>query len=700
MFLTSAETNTLFHNTQIYDMSSYVFCFSLRRFACAAIIAHFLVSAAFSAEYARAFETGSLPRPPSFKYGGSAFPSGGWKKDVKKIADSPESSSEVVSYTSPDGLVRVVQNATFYKKFGICECKTKIENVGTERSKIIEDFKPYRLELENKPKKTKLDGVNIRRLRGSDTSYTDFCPDDFFLERRSGADKMSMENVCGYSSSEWMPYIGIDFDSFNGLNLAVGWSGGWRADFAISDFKFEAEIGMRATRFYLEPKESLMQPSILEMRRANMRIADAQNVWRRFILKHKTPKGADGKPYITPMVVSGGGSSPDGMFAKTAEAVREFGIEAELLGVDAGWYGGDHMPKRKTSFGDWVERAGDWRVNSKVRPDGLKNISEAAHKSGMVFSLWCEIERVMPLAPLHSEHPEYLLPSAADPNMLTLLNLGNPDAWKWAFDTISDIVDKHGIDVWRIDSHGSYRMGRAWERENEKNPDRVGVAEMKHVAGFYALWDELKKKYPHLQFDNCASGGKRLDYESMSRAFSVWRSDVQCHRDDEVAEASQIQNYYLHMWLPSHSGGNGSNIDDTYKYVSSISSGMMVGAALVASGKHTERVKKLFSTAKRIRKYITRDFYQLLSSPEKMENWCAYQGHDPDSDSGFFIAFRRKASPAEKVMLNLSAIDGKAVYELEDRDGKKAEISGKRLKDIVVALPPRDYALFFYSKKK
>ena len=51
-------------------------------------------------------------------------------------------------------------------------------------------------------------------------------------------------------------------------------------------------------------------------------------------------------------------------------------------------------------------------------------------------------------------------------------------------------------------------------------------------------------------------------------------------------------------------------------------------------------------------------------------------------------------------MLNLSAIDGKAVYELEDRDGKKAEISGKRLKDIVVALPPRDYALFFYSKKK
>ena len=101
-----------------------------------------------------------------------------------------------------------------------------------------------------------------------------------------------------------------------------------------------------------------------------------------------------------------------------------------------------------------------------------------------------------------------------------------------------------------------------------------------------------------------------------------------------------------------------------------------------------------------MRKYFIRDFYQLLSQPENMQNWCAYQAHDPDLNEGFFIAFRRRQSPSDKQMLNLSGIDKNAVYVMEDKNGKTSEIKGDKLKDIIVTLPPRSYAVFFYSQKK
>ena len=49
-------------------------------------------------------------------------------------------------------------------------------------------------------------------------------------------------------------------------------------------------------------------------------------------------------------------------------------------------------------------------------------------------------------------------------------------------------------------------------------PDRVGVTEMQDIDGLYTFWDELRRAHPGLQIDNCASGGRRLDVETMSRS--------------------------------------------------------------------------------------------------------------------------------------------------------------------------------------
>ncbi len=659
-----------------------------------AVIASYCTVAA--ADFSDLFKNG-IPTAPSFTYANKPFSIKDWKIETQELSNTAEAIVKNRTYTSPDNILRVSQKITSYKKFDIVEWSVRIENIGDVRSQIVENFDVLKLHLNNPRKPAKSEGVNIRRYKGSDTSITDFTRSDFFLERGNRGKSMSMRNEIGYSSSEWLPYMGIDFDLLNGLNIAIGWSGNWKANFSIGDSGFFANIGTLKTRFYLDPKESIIQPSMLVMKRKNMSIEDARNVWRKFMLEHKTPR-ENGKPFVTPIVTSTGGNVPDEVFFKCAENVKKHSLPFGLLGVDAGWYGGDHTPEKKDSFGDWVKRAGDWRMNKNVHPEGLGKISQAARDANLKFSLWLEIERVMPSAPLYSEHPELMTKTKDGGKDRAALNLGNERAWKYAFETLCKTIEENGVDIWRIDSDYHVDFASAWRTLDSQNPDRVGIGEAKHVEGFYKLWDELKKRYPKMQFDNCASGGKRLDFESMSRTFSVWRSDAQCTAAPIIAESNQIQNYYLHEWLPSHCGGSGSALEDEYGYVSSMSTGITISAGRVAKDENIPQIKRLLKIANRVRDYISKDFYQLTENPERLENWCAYQACDKKTNSGFIAVFRRENSPNDWQRLSPRGIDKNATYKLEDLNGKVLEISGSDLADLKVELPKRSSQIYFYSK--
>ena len=60
--------------------------------------------------------------------------------------------------------------------------------------------------------------------------------------------------------------------------------------------------------------------------------------------------------------------------------------------------------------------------------------------------------------------------------------------------------------------------------------ERQGIAEIKYINGLYATLDELLDRFPGLVIDNCASGGRRLDYEMCRRSVPLFRTDyfVRC----------------------------------------------------------------------------------------------------------------------------------------------------------------------------
>ena len=71
------------------------------------------------------------------------------------------------------------------------------------------------------------------------------------------------------------------------------------------------------------------------------------------------------------------------------------------------------------------------------------------------------------------------------------------------------------------------------------------------------MWDGILKANPKLFIDDCASGGRRVDLEAVSRALVLWRSDNTCdmldHNPNTVVFAAlknQLMSAGLNRYLP------------------------------------------------------------------------------------------------------------------------------------------------------
>lgn len=137
------------------------------------------------------------------------------------------------------------------------------------------------------------------------------------------------------------------------------------------------------------------------------------------------------------------------------------------------------------------------------------------------------------------------------------MNLGNPDAWDYCFNTISGIIEELCIDCYRQDFNFSPLS--YWRKNDEF--DRRGITEIKHINGMYRLWDALLERFPDLIIDNCASGGRRIDIETLRRSIPLWRSDYQCTANYDI-EASQCHNQTFNLWMPYSGTSTGRPYDE------------------------------------------------------------------------------------------------------------------------------------------
>ena len=548
---------------------------------------------------------------PAFDYGGKPAQADGSYSRTTVAGSQIETAryaAESRTMTAADGRLQVRLDCKSYKGFPAEDYGVLVTNLSkTEPTGIIASFRSLKLSVD-KPGSN--EPVALHALRGSTCQATDFIPEAFLIE--VGKEKV-LATTCGRSSNDFVPFLELNLDDRNGYLFVVGWTGSWKARFANAGRAVEIEIGMERTNFRLLPGETIRQPSVLVLVRKNQTRREFKTRVHRFMLENKVPR--DSKGHIIPpilAVASGGGNKTPKMMADVLQYCVDNKMPFDTYWVDAGWYGAPHEDELYSNCGpNWWKYVGDWRVNTTTHPTGdLLPIANAVHKAGMKFLLWFEPERMTDSSPILKTHPEY--------RHGQLVDYGNPDALQWIQNTIYEVIARHRIDVYRQDFNMD--PGPVWRGMDAT--DRVGIAEAKHITGMYTFLDEMRARFPDILQENCASGGRRIDAEMISRAHTYCRSDYYIGRKPGDTAFILGQNATLNLlpYLPFQGCEfNCVPVGDDYAAFSIISSGTVITPSDFDGGiirrkitdKETAWFKKVFDVALRMRPFYMGDFYPL-----------------------------------------------------------------------------------------
>jgi len=610
---------------------------------------------------------------------------------------------------------------TEFSRFPAVEWVIRLRNDGVIETEPIHNFKALDIFWKCAQEGTM---PELRRSLGSDGRHDDFqyhcdelrrsmwdaprtirmdsATNTAFRQARNGSSLM----VDDRTSATWLPFFNLRTGE-DGLISALGWSGQWFAEFTHDGAgKTDISAGMEHLALKLKSGESIRSPRVMLLYWKGEPI-HAQNVLRQFILEFHSPR-IDGKLVEMPICNGSWGGTPTQGHLDAIHGIAKHGLPYDYYWIDAAWYGTSSKPCPDVFHGDWWI-TGDWRVNRNFHPDGLKPISEAAHRVGMKFLLWFEPERALHGTPVTLAHPEWFLrrtnavPREINENLL--LDLGNPEAWQWAVETISTLIEENGIDCYREDFN--FDPGPFWCNADEEG--RQGLVEIRFVEGLYAFWDELRRRHPGLLIDNCASGGRRLELETISRSVALWRTDYNCFPHMN-ADASQVHTMGLNQWLPLNSTSPFAKPGDTYQVRSAYSSGLVLSIeefginGSKAPDFPWEWFRKRMEEARRLRPMFYGDFYPLTSGVFCHDSWLAYQLLIPGTGEGAVLAFRRAESSMTSSSFQLHDLEAQGEYELEDADsGKIWRSTGSHLMTNGLGISittPRDSRLVFYKKSK
>jgi len=487
----------------------------------------------------------------------------------------------------------------------------------------------------------------------------------------------------------WNFQDGDDDSKSKGLFIALGWSGQWKATFQRNDRgQTNFSAGMERLSTVLTPQEKIRSPRILLMQWDGERqLSHVQ--FRRLLMYHYAPKRVDGRPIQMPIA----GQNFDRYYRRRAgwETISgQVGYVDKIhrAGCDTLWFDAAWFP---VGFPNGV---GNWfTADSEAFPDGVKPLGNLAHARNMKFILWFEPERVAKGTRLADEYPQYIFGITDDGSWSrgnsSLYKLDEPEAREFLTRLIGDRIAEYGVDVFRCD----FNIDPLDFWRNNDAPNRQGMTEIRYVEGHYAMWDAIIERFPGLWIDNCASGGRRIDLETIKRSVPLWRSDTCCAPNNENLD--QNQQVGLMQYLPLFTGSAWTS--EPYVTRSSASMGLITQYNYLDSDYQEKRAQQSILETRVNQKIWYGDFYPMTDTDPELSGWTAYQVHRADLDAGLAVCFRRDASLFTGFQMSLRNIDSEAVYRVEVRPDYDSvttlEMKGCDLKVYEARLPEKRTSL-------
>jgi alpha-galactosidase len=619
--------------------------------------------------------------PFSFVYDGvaSAELLRSWSRSVETKVEQGRV-LHTVQWTDARTGLRVGAAVTVFTRYAAVEWVLFFENTEVQDTPILENVQALDAQLRT--------GYSARptilhQISGDVCGEQSFLPADTTLEPGK---PLAFAPVGGRPSNQTFPFFNVQYGD-EGIITAIGWSGQWAARLERSATgPTRVQAGMEKTHLRLHPGERIRTPRILVMPWKGDRLV-AHNRFRRLLLFEYVPR-LDGRPLRLPVASQCfdrySGSRPEWSTEagqlQAVQATHDLGADTHWL--DAAWF-----------EGGFPNGVGNWFCKPRSFPNGLKPVSDAAHRAGLKFLLWFEPERVAAGSQIAREHPAFVFGGTNG----GLFKLNEPAARRWLTDLLSQRITEFGLDVYRND----FNMDPLdfWRRADA--PDRQGLTEIRYVEGHYALWDELRARHPGLWIDNCASGGRRIDLETLMRSVPLWRSDTGCgpgHADWDQVQALGLAEYVplftACAWEPK-----------AYTLRSTATGGAITQFDYLNEKFSVREARAALAEVKENQKFWYGDFYPLTRAALGTETLAAWQLHRADLEAGLVLAFRRSECPYPVLQTGLRGLTPARRYTVEfsdeNRQRTRRTMTGRQLmSNFELRLPQRGTSLLVRYQAK
>ena len=342
------------------------------------------------------------------------------------------------------------------------------------------------------------------------------------IDRRPlSSGKQGAYSLRGISSHQFQPFLALcqhNADQSRGLvyGMSFVYSGNFLAQAELDQFnRVRMVMGIHPEGFCwrLESGESFQTPEVL-FTCSNAGIGGMSREYHRFLRRHLIR----GQNKHRPTLVN---SWEACYFDFDHDRLMQLGRQAaahgiELLVVDDGWFG---------ERNDDTTSLGDWTVNEKKLPGGLKRLGEELAQLGVGLGIWMEPEMISPDSRLYREHPDYAMSipgrSPALARSQLVLDLCRKEVRDCVYEQITQVLQSAPI------SYLKWDMNRPLTDVYSSSlpADRQGEAAHRYVLGLYELQERLVSDFPDLLLENCCSGGGRFDAGMLYYSPQIWTSD-------------------------------------------------------------------------------------------------------------------------------------------------------------------------------
>ena len=335
------------------------------------------------------------------------------------------------------------------------------------------------------------------------------------------------------------------------------------------------------------------------------------------------------------------------MLVELARHARDLGVE--LFVLDDGWFGA--RDDDRTSLGDW-------RPHPRKLPRGLRHLSDRIHALGMQFGIWMEPEMVSPESELYRLHPDWCLHVADRPRLerrhQLMLDLTRQEVRDFIVGEVGRVIEEGAIDYIKWD------MNRPMTEVGSAGlpPERQREVAHRYVLGLYEVLERLTARYPHVLFENCASGGGRFDLGLLHYMPQTWTSD-----NTDAVSRLKIQHGTSFVYPPVTMGAHISAVPN-HQMGRVTPFALRAGVAMCGnfgfemdvrklSDEEREQARQAVARYKAIRPLVQfGDFYRLLSPFEGPET--AWMFVSPDGNEAlvaYFCTYPDPMAPPARLKL-------------------------------------------------